>query len=106
MTVDASATAVQDCRMGFPARPSTPPRAPVSIRSDWRKVFPLIFLAALICPIPAVADSESEGSFGDDAQVSQDIEEILAGPDFRRLRVEVPAPQQKAETKMPEWLEK
>jgi hypothetical protein len=67
-----------------------------------------VVLPALICPVVAVAQTPPTDAFGDDAQVSKDIEEILAGPDFRRLRARAPtaAPQENHEFKMPAWLEK
>ncbi len=77
----------------------------VSVAGECR-ILLLAFLPALFSPMAADAQTEPTDTFGDDAQVSRDIEEILAGPDFRRLRVEIPASQEKAETKMPEWLEK
>jgi hypothetical protein len=78
-------------------------------RRAWKptlQILLVVFLLVLICPTTASAQTEADNTFGDDAQVSRDIEEILAGPDFRRLRFEVPAPREKAETKIPEWLEK
>src|SRR5258708_2777142 len=94
--------AAGDRRMGFQARPENDGRA----RKPTLRILLVVFLLVLIRPITASAQTEADNTFGDDAQVSRDIQEILAGPDFRRLRVEAPAPREKAETKTPEWLEK
>jgi hypothetical protein len=63
---------------------------------------PLLCLLLLSGSI-AWADPPPTNTFGDDAQVSRDFEEILAGPEFRRLRSEVP---RESETEVPEWLRK
>jgi len=55
-----------------------------------------------ISSVAAQADPTSQESFGDSAQIKQDFDEILAQPEFRRLRTETPPP--KAETETPEWL--
>ncbi len=53
----------------------------------------------------AVAD-ESESPFGNDEQVSREIEEILSGPDFRRLRSKAPEVPEPPKGETPEWLKK
>jgi hypothetical protein len=48
------------------------------------------------------ADPLPSGSSSGDEQISRDIEEIMSGPDFRRLRVE--PPRKAAEWDWPQWL--
>jgi hypothetical protein len=60
----------------------------------------LLFLFAW--PAAARADAVADERFGDPEQIRRDIDEILAQPEFRRLRVEAPKPP--AET--PAWLKK
>src|SRR5205823_2297134 len=55
---------------------------------------------------PVAIAGEPEGSFGDDEQVSREIEEILSGPDFRRLRAKAPEIPEPPKTETPEWLKK
>jgi hypothetical protein len=61
-------------------------------------------LLLLTCPAAALAEASVDDRFGDSEQIRRDIDEILAQPEFRRLRAE--APQPPAETKTPEWLKK
>jgi hypothetical protein len=68
----------------------------------------ITFLNGYVTLRPAVAD-EPESPFGDDAQVNREIEEILAGPDFRRLRArapEVPEIPEPPKVEVPEWMKK
>ncbi len=65
---------------------------------------PFICLLGLLASASVAHADPPAGTFGDDEQVSRDIEEILASPDFRRLRVE--APQKPSEAELPEWLRK
>jgi len=56
-------------------------------------------------PTAASAQTDADNTFGDDAQVSRDIEEILAGP-ISALRVEATAPQEKPRPKCRNGFEK
>jgi hypothetical protein len=55
---------------------------------------------------PATMAEESESPLGDDDQVSRDFEEILAGPDFRRLRAKAPEIPEPPKAETPDWLVK
>lgn len=90
------------CRMSFQARPSFSARAWKPMRRDSAPILVAMISLLLALPTSALAEPPPAGTFDNDEQVSRDIEEILAGPDFRRLRVE--APNKAAETEMPEWL--
>jgi len=60
-----------------------------------------MFLACQFATRAAIAD---DSAFGDDEQVSRDIEEILAGPDFRRLRARAPEIPEPPKVEAPDWL--
>jgi hypothetical protein len=74
-------------------------------RSAGHAVFALAgLLSLLIWPTISCADAPADDTFGDPEQIRRDIDEILAQPEFRRLRVEAPQPPSRTET--PEWLKK
>ena len=54
-------------------------------------------------PAAAQVDPTSLDPYGDSEQIRKDLDEILAQPEFRRLRTEAPQPSQ---SEMPEWLKK
>jgi hypothetical protein len=61
-------------------------------------------LLVLNCPSAALAQAAADDMFGNSEQIRRDIDDILAQPEFRRLRAEAPKPQ--AEIQTPEWLKK
>ena len=67
---------------------------------------PIVALSGLfflfVWPAAARADAVADDRFGDPEQIRRDIDEILAQPEFRRLRVEAPKPP----VETPEWLKK
>jgi hypothetical protein len=63
----------------------------------------VIGVAVTAQPAAAQVDPTSPDTFGDSEQIRRDFDEILAQPEFRRLRTEAPQPTQ---TEMPEWLRK
>src|SRR5262245_35995887 len=62
----------------------------------------IVLLWLLVLPTAARAEGPADDRFGDPEQIRRDIDEIMAQPEFRRLRVEAPKPP--AET--PAWLKK
>lgn len=62
----------------------------------------LIASTVIAQTVVAQDDVTSPTSFGDSEQIRRDLDEILAQPEFRRLRVEAPKPA--TETELPEWL--
>jgi uncharacterized protein DUF4129 len=61
-------------------------------------------LLLVTCPAAVFGEASADDRFGDPEQIRRDIDEIMAQPEFRRLRVEPPKPP--AETQTPEWLKK
>jgi hypothetical protein len=59
-------------------------------------------LLLLLWPCALFADETPATPSSNDEQISRDIKEIMAGPEFRRLRVE--PPRQAADWDWPQWL--
>lgn len=62
------------------------------------------FLLPMASPLALCAEPASEETFGSPEQIRKDIDEILAQPEFRGLRVE--PPKKEAEAEIPAWLKK